>query len=218
MSRLYPALADIQQCFNVCKSLFNFVELSTLRLQMVQSISSIGPRTHDLRRRLAMSFFFNDLSYSKKHSHSMMDLGLFMDRLDQPEFDTNPDTDYRELAALGSLLDIAVDDGRSMHLDLTDRAVEAGFDDNVEQFSRIIAAIVRAIGNPSPSYMSKIQARMHLLLVSQRIADTVRSRPKPTASFLDDHIKNAKAEERGRQNMARFLNGGRGRIPPAAGS
>lgn len=132
-----------------------------------------------------MSFYFNDLSYSAKHSHLLMDLDKFIDRLDDKDFDTNAQTDYRELGALISLLDIAVDDARSAELDLTNLAIEKQFDKNIEDFGATIKDIMKSIGNPGAAYISRIEAKEILDLVSQRISDTLRSKPKARITVFD---------------------------------
>ncbi|KAE9380179.1 hypothetical protein N431DRAFT_539854 [Stipitochalara longipes BDJ] len=172
-------------CQEVCKALFECIDPPTLRLKIVDSISSITPRTHDLRRRLAMCFYFDDLSYARDHSHSMINLDAFIKRLDDPEFETNAQTDYRELTALILLLDIAVDDGRSINLDLSDPAVEKEFDEAIEDFGATIKDIMRTIGNPGAAFISRIEAKEVLELVSQRVSDTLRSRPKPKQTWFD---------------------------------
>jgi hypothetical protein len=173
------------KCQEVCKALFECVEQPTLRLKIVDSIPSIIPRTHDLRRRLAMCFYFDDVSYSRDHSHSIMDLNAFIRRLDDPAFNTNPQTDYRELTALILLLDIAVDDGRSMNLDLSHKAVQKKYDENIEELGATIKDIMRQIGNPGAAFISRIEAREVLELVSQRVSDTLRSKPKPKQTWFD---------------------------------
>lgn len=132
-----------------------------------------------------MSFYFNDLSYSTKHSHLIMDLDKFMNRLDDRDFDTDPQTDYRELAALISLLDVAVDDGRSLDLDLKATKTAKLFDKNIEEFAGIIKGIMNSIGNPGAAFISRIEAKEVMELVSQRISDTLRSKPKAKITVFD---------------------------------
>jgi len=182
------------------------VQKSVMRMQMIESISSMDPKTHDLRRRLAMSFCLNDVSCSKQHSHEIMSMERFLERINSNDFDANPrDTDYRELAALVSLLDIAIDDGRSDNLDLSDPETEKEFDDYVELLAKAINDIIKAIGNPGTSFISKIEAKEHLLLVSRRIADTVRSRPKPKKSFIDEGMKREYALQAQQRGLAKFV-------------
>jgi hypothetical protein len=169
----------------VCTTLFNSVDQATLRLQMVECTPSISPRSHDLRRRLAMSFYFNDLSYSTKHSYLIMALDKFIDRLEDHDFDTDSQTDYRELAALISLLGIAIDDGRSLDLDLEDAETAQRFDKKIDELAGIIKGIMNSIGNPGAAFISRIEAKEVMELVSQRISDTLRSKPKAKITVFD---------------------------------
>ncbi len=198
------------KCQEVCKPLFECFEQPTLRLKIVDSISSIIPRTHDLRRRLAMCFYFDDISYSRAHSHSVMDLNDFIRRLEDPAFKTTPQTDYRELTALILLLDIAVDDARSTKLDLSDKAVEKEFDENIEEFGATIKDIMRQIGNPGAAFISRIEAKEVLELVSQRVSDTLRSKPKTKHTLFDGARgkpeEDLESERRGMQSFITRVN------------
>lgn len=153
-----------------------------------------------------MCFFFEDLTYSKEHSHSLMELEKFMDRLEDNVFTTGQRTDYRELAALSSLLDVAVDDGRSNDLDLSDKAVEKKYNEDVEELSTMVKDIMRSIGNPGAAFISKIEAKERLDLLSQRIADGIRSKPKPRKGLFDG-IKGRREEdlEKEKSGMASFV-------------
>lgn len=179
------SVTNLSKCQAICTTLFNSVEQPTLRLQMVRCMPSVSPRTHDLKRRLAMSFYFNDLSYSSQHSHLLMDLEKFIDRLEDRDFDTDAQTEYRELAALISLLDIALDDGRSLDFDLKDAGRAERFDKKVDDLAGIIKGIMSSIGNPGAAFISRIEAKEVLELVSQRISDTLRSKPKAKITVFD---------------------------------
>jgi hypothetical protein len=152
-----------------------------------------------------MCFYFDSVSYSKDHSHSIMDLDVFIRRLDDPEFDAKPQTDYRELTALIQLLDIAVDDGRSTKIDLSDPVVEKKFNEDIEDFGATIKDIMRSIGNPGAAFISRIEAKEVLELVSQRVSDTLRSKPKPKQTWLDKG-KPAEDLEPERRGMQSFIN------------
>jgi hypothetical protein len=132
-----------------------------------------------------MCFYFNDISYSLKHSHSLMNLGQFITRLEDPTFELTPQADYRELTALVSLLDIAVDDARSIGIDLTDRVQERRFDKDVDDLAATIKDLMKGIGNPGAAFISKIEAKEALELVAQRISDTLRSKSKPKDTVFD---------------------------------
>ena len=178
-------LADVSKCQTICTTLFNSVEQPTLRLQMVHCTPSVSPRSHDLKRRMAMSFFFKDLSYATTHSHLVMDLGKFIDRLEDHDFDTDSQTDYRELAALIQLLNLALDDARSPALDLKDADTASQHDASIDELAGIIKGIMNCIGNPGAAFISRIEAKEVLELVSQRISDALRSKPKAKITVFD---------------------------------
>jgi len=168
-----------------------------------------------------MCFYFDDVSYSRDHSHSIMDLDAFIRRLDDPDFDTNAQTDYRELTALILLLDIAVDDARSITIDLSDVAVERKFDETVEALGATIKNIMKMIGNPGAAFISRIEAKEVLELVSQRVSDTLRSKPKPRQTWFDKAQgkpqEDLESERRGMQSfISRAKEIGSGRNAQAA--
>ncbi|KAH8601262.1 hypothetical protein B0O99DRAFT_252715 [Bisporella sp. PMI_857] len=206
LCRYVPSPSWNKVCTDICTCLLASVEEPTLRLHMVDIIPSTSPRTHDLRRRLAMTFYFKDTIYSTKDGHSTMDLTKFIARLDDEDFDTDSETDYRELGALISLLDVAVDDGRNVNIDLKNEQTEKEFDNAVEGFSAAIDDIIECIGNPGAGFISKIEAKEVLSLVSRRIGDTVRSRPKPKETvFKAPKEKLLENLDRERRGMSKFI-------------
>lgn len=132
-----------------------------------------------------MAFYFDDIAYATDHPHSTFDLHRFMDRLEGPAFRINDRTDYQQLKALVGLLDIAVDDGRCVYLDLANRAAADRFDEDVDNLVLTIKDVFRSIGTPGAAFISRIEAKETLELVSQRIADTLRSRPKAKKTVFD---------------------------------
>lgn len=135
----------------------------------------------------------------------MMDLNLFIERLMDKDFEATNETDYRELSALVSLLDIAVDDARSADLDLTDRDTEEQFDADIDAFARAIKDIMRSIGTPGPGFISKIEAKELLELVSQRVGDTLRSRPKLKQSIFAAPVAKHDDISQEKKGIAKFL-------------
>lgn len=194
-----------KQCGEICRSLFESIEKATLRLQAVECIPSTSARTHDLKRRLAMCFYFNDISYSRKHSHHLMDLRLFLARLQDSAFDLTPQADYRELTALVSLLDIAVDDARSVGIDLRDEEKAYHFDTDVDALAAAVKDLMKGIGNPGAAFISKIEAKEALELVAQRIADTLRSKPKPKDTVFDGPRRRERDMDGERAGLQSFL-------------
>ncbi|CAG8949688.1 hypothetical protein HYFRA_00004006, partial [Hymenoscyphus fraxineus] len=197
-------------CQNVCKSMLDAVESATLRLQIVQTIPSTSPRTHDLRRRLALCFFFKDISYCKVHPHAATDLNEFVDRLGDPDFVANSETDYQELTALVALLDIAVDDGRSSKLDLGNPSIAEQFDEDVDALVSAVRKVMRSIGNPGAAFISRIEAKETLELVSQRFSDTLRTKQKPKLTHFDKPRVKFENFTKEKSGMSAFLARGKG--------
>jgi hypothetical protein len=164
-----------------------------------------------------MCFYFNDISYSRKHSHHLMDLRLFLARLQDPTFDITPQADYRELTALVSLLDIAVDDARSIGIDLTDEEEAHHFDKDVDALAAAVKDLMKGIGNPGAAFISKIEAKEALELVAQRIADTLRSKPKPKDTVFDGPRGRGRDMEGERAGLQSFLSKMKKTAPSADG-
>ena len=152
-----------------------------------------------------MCFFLDDLSYSEAHSHIVMDIDAFMDRLEDSVFLTNAQTDYRELFALVALLDIAIDDGRPIKLDLKNKKIEKRFNEDVDDFCIMIKGIMKQIGNVQVGYLSKVETKEILELVAQRISDTVRTRPMPKETWIDQARGRTEDLETEKKAMARFV-------------
>lgn len=191
------------QCYRICQSLFDATREPSLRLQAIDSIPSTTARTHDLRRRLATSSFFDSLFYAKTHSHTNMSLDAIIDRLADPIFDTRPSTKYRELAALLNLLDIAVDDGKSLSLDLTVKKVEEKYNRDIEELSATINSIMSGISTAGASNISRMEAKSSADSVSKRIAVTLRTKRKPKEQWFER--KREEGFEREKKSMASFL-------------
>lgn len=153
-----------------------------------------------------MSFFFNDASYSTSHPHTTMDIQKFITRLEDSTFDARPQTDYQELTALVLLLDVAVDDGQSTKLKLRDPITEKRFNKDVDELVSSIKDIMKSIGNPGAAFISRIEAKEALELVSQRIADTVRTKKVVKESWFDrDRARNEIKLVSEKQGMSKFL-------------
>ncbi|KAI6713669.1 hypothetical protein JHW43_003795 [Diplocarpon mali] len=200
-------------CYEICKTLSESTHEPPLRLQAVESISSATPRAHDLRRRLATAFFLDDLSYSKSHSHTTFAIDTFLDRLMDPLFDTTPTTNYRDLTSLIYLLDVAVDDGQNVSLDLTNEKTAERHNKNVDELIDTLAAIESGIVATGGIFVSRLDARMALLMVQKRLA-MLRTKPKPRHHWFDgSEKKKAEQDEEKRKKdlssqkeaMARFL-------------
>ncbi|KAH8811506.1 hypothetical protein F5884DRAFT_278129 [Xylogone sp. PMI_703] len=195
-----------QFCVDACGTLFKSVDPSTLRLHVINCIPSTSGRIHELRRRLALAFYFNNIKYTTKPSYSMINLNDIRIRLDDVEFKANEQTDFRELAARITLLDIAVDDGRHEDLDLTNPKVEEEFNESVDALVSRIKAVLRATSTTAgAAFISRIEAKEVVDLVSNRIM-TIRARRKARISVFDPKkIKKEEDFSSEKKGLQRFL-------------
>lgn len=152
-----------------------------------------------------MCFFFDDITYSIDHPHTTFELEKFMDRLEEPAFEVDDKTDYQQLAALISLLDVAVDDARCAYLDLANSSAAERFDEDVENLVFTIKKVITSIGSPGPAFISRIEAKEAAELVSQRIADTLRSKPKLKKSVFDGSKKKEEDHSSAQAGMRNFV-------------
>lgn len=135
-----------------------------------------------------------------------MDLDSFISRLDDPAFDTTSKTDYVELKALIMLMDIALDDGRSTKLDLSDPVVEKKFNEDVEALSAAIKDILTGIGQPGAGFISRTEAREMIDLVSDRMKETLRTKRKSTHTWFDlDKGRKEEDMQSEKKGMASFV-------------
>lgn len=109
-----------------------------------------------------------------------------IDRLDGHRFKIDKDTDYVELAASMSILDIAVDNGRSVGIDLTNAEAEREFNTSIDALAARIKAIWSNINDTGASFISRIDAKEAMEGVRYRMIYTVRTRPKSKQSVFDN--------------------------------
>lgn len=170
-------------------------------------MGSLSPRMNDLRRRLATSFFFEDLTLSSQQSCITISLTSYIKRLETPPFAINSFTDYRSLASLLLLLDVSIDDGRFTNIDLKDKAQAAAFDMLVDALVSMIRNIpIKAEGASHPS---RHAALLNMDIVALRLECVVRSRRKPRENIMGDILGKAERKEaeaqKQRDTMSRFL-------------
>ncbi|KAI6248989.1 hypothetical protein HI914_02792 [Erysiphe necator] len=191
-------------CQEVCENVFCFIEKPNLRLQIVESLSSVTVRTHDLRRRLASCFLFNNLIFAKKPSQHYFNFPMFLNRLKVSDFKCKPKTDYCELRALVMLMEIAVDDGQSSHFVLDDESKEESFNINIEKLGLSVKEIFSGTDTQDSGNISKIQAKEAVEAFSRRITHTMRTKPKLVHEWFVNHDRKTN-NMREKQAMENFV-------------
>jgi predicted nucleic acid-binding Zn-ribbon protein len=152
-----------------------------------------------------LAFFFSDIGYATKPSHDHTDLWEITKRLNDPQFKIRKDMDYRELAALISILDIAIDNGQSTENDLTDSEVERDFNTDVDDLADRIKIIWSTINDAGASFMSRIDAKEVMEGLRNRLIYGVRTKLKPKQSIFDSVPDNSESLRKQSAMMSKYF-------------
>ena len=142
-------------------------------------------RLHELRRRLSFAVFCRDYDLTKEPVGANFELWRLVDELDSTRFKITKETDYVELATTMALLDIAIDNGHSAGLDLSDPQAEKDFNSDVDELAYQLKVIWSSINDVGALFISRIDAKEVMDGVRNRLMYTVRTRLKPKASIFD---------------------------------
>ncbi|PNY26694.1 Uncharacterized protein TCAP_03372 [Tolypocladium capitatum] len=170
-------------CLKTCLSLYTGIKPQTIRANALLCLPTSNRRTHDLRRRLAVVFLFNDTALARHSPEDVVTIAGMTDLLSGRAFAINLKTDFAELKASIILLDIAVDDG-SVVASFDDGKDEKAFNDDVDELAAKLREIWRKI-NDSGMKLARTEAKSVVEWVQQRLSNTVRTRRKPKKSVFD---------------------------------
>lgn len=177
----------MSQCPQICSSVFESIDHVNIRLQVVKCIPSMTHRTRDIKRRLAAAFFFEDISHCQKDTYVHNDINRYTNQLtNAPEFKIGRKTDFHDIAARISLLDIAVDDGQHARLDLSIKKVVELHNEDIAFLGRRIRAIYQAIPTDiSATLDRRIEAKIAMEVVAYRMQSLTVNRPRVKKFCLD---------------------------------
>ena len=138
-----------------------------------------------LRRRLALAFFFEDSSCLSKPSAKPVHLGLVAHRLTRPEFSIKRDTDFTELAAAISILNVGVDCGDPPIAGFN-KTDDKAFNEEVDELSWRVKSMFNQIIDTGASHMKRTEAKGVLEAFHARLIYAVRTKPKPKKMLYGD--------------------------------
>ncbi len=167
----------------MCASLYRSVQRPSLRWQALECMPTSAPRPHELRRRLAIVFFFDDLPRAQQNPEQSFSIRAVIHRLDDPEFKVHKGTDHGDLAAMVRLLDVVVDDGGRPSLESL--GAQLHFNADIDELAARLKVIFQQI-DASPSVLSKLGSKMLLESIQQRLSLSVRTKRPPRPSLYDD--------------------------------
>lgn len=186
-----PSFTKKLQCQEVCTSVYRSTEKATLRYR---AINLLGPvqvpeppadlqrRTLDLKRRLASVFFFDELSRADKKPEDTVNIRAVIDRLDDAQFTINAETDYREIAGLMLLLNIALGDAASTRVT---PETSKDFDADVDELTASMKSMsTRVMPQSHGIHVSRIEAKSAMEMVRDRLVYQLRTKKKPKISDM----------------------------------
>lgn len=181
------------------------MDASHIRLQILRCMPAVEPRFHDLRRRLALAFFFDDSNFLLRRANTALDIPSLIVVLNGSRFKIRADTDYSQLLALISFLDIIIDDGRSASSDSTSEGTVAKFNAQVDDLHGALKAIHGSIHDSGAKYMSRIDAKEVIEGVQNRLMHTVRTRSPPKQGVFGLFGKEDKQKSKQIQKQSDFM-------------
>ena len=158
-------------------SIYSQIEDPQFRLQLLKAIPASTVRLNLVRRRLALSFFYQDPSFLSKSPPDLVDFPAIIHHLRGPEFKIVTTTDYTRLAASISILDIGLDDGDPPTSPL-DAQAEADFNREVDRLAKMIKSMFTRIIDSGASHMTRTEAKDVLEMLQARLMYAVRTKPK----------------------------------------
>lgn len=151
-------------------------------MQVPEPPADLQRRTLDLKRRLASVFFFDELSRADKKPEDTVNIRAVIDRLDDPHFTINAETDYRELAALMLLLNIALGDASSTEIT---PEMSKDFDADVDELTASMKSMyTRVMPQSHGIHVSRIEAKSAMELIRDRLVYQLRTKKKPKIADL----------------------------------
>jgi hypothetical protein len=193
------------KCSNICQELFNTVNEISLAYHMIRCLPASNPQANELRQRLALAFFFEDVRYTELSPQDAIDLTEIRTRLDAPHFRVTADTDYRQLAAYIALLDIGMGSGHSSSLPLVDAEAEQEFNRRVDVLVARVYIIWSHISDAGASFMSRMDAKEVLENFRHRLSYSVRTVQKRRKGAFDTNSDPVHEQEKQSAFMKKFF-------------
>ncbi|ELR04785.1 hypothetical protein GMDG_07012 [Pseudogymnoascus destructans 20631-21] len=190
-------------CHQICSNIYKTVAQEPICLHILECIPGSTPHLIDLRARLSLSVFCRDCDLTQKPAKETVELRKLMQVLSGPRFQINRETDYVQLAALISLLDIAIDDGSGADLDVSDPQAEEEYNSCLDELAYLLKVIWSSINDRGTLSPSRIHTKRTVEKLRNRLLEMVRTRLKPRQSIFD--LSGQGAEREGALKQSAFM-------------
>ncbi|KOS20062.1 hypothetical protein ESCO_005709 [Escovopsis weberi] len=198
-SAIPPALWD-SFCLETCSLLHASIKEQFLRTNALLCLSPRNPASHDLRRRLAAAYLFDDPSIARQHPDDVITLRRAAELLEAADFAISKRTDFAELKARTILLDIVVDDGCAPAAEEAARA----FDADIDELARRLEKIGKMIDD-SGMRLERTEAKTALKWVQMRVLHSVRTKRQPRKNVYEGDVVSDASLPRQQEMMRNFV-------------
>jgi hypothetical protein len=162
------------------------------------------PLIYELRQRLAISFFFDDVQLATHDPSDAITIGRVLERLRDERFRVGQDSDYARLTAEMHLLNMALNEGVQTAADDGPEA-EKEFNQEIDELVGRLKAIWGAINDTGMAYMSRTEAKSVVEWLQERLSYTVRTKTRPRKSIFDPDQRDDPFLPRQQDYMRRFV-------------
>ncbi|KDB22789.1 hypothetical protein H109_05290 [Trichophyton interdigitale MR816] len=174
----------------LAQNAYQTVKDTTLQCLLLRNIPPITPEIALFRCRLASAFLFMDSSPLDKSDAELINLRKIISQLKGDRFKVNehrPEDkepfDFANLAALTTILDVAIDSG-TLQPSFLDKEGEIEFNKQVDKLADRVKAIFTAIQDSGASHMKRTEAKESLQALHYRLVYTVRTKPVLKKSYF----------------------------------
>ncbi|KIW09241.1 uncharacterized protein PV09_00167 [Verruconis gallopava] len=186
---------ELDEAFSrILNSTFESVQAPSLRQQLLAALPASSFRAHHFRRLLAVAFALDKRKFLKSslHNPALTARMLLLFEASSPLRVTSS-TDYSELRARLSMLDVAIDVGFSDFAfldqetggDSSDRRqVEKKFNQGIDRLANAVRDLTARIVDAGAAHMSRTEAKILAERVAQRLEFGVRTRERPPKDWF----------------------------------
>jgi hypothetical protein len=175
----------LKQLLNVAEVIHLSAQHPVTQKLLLRSIQPRTPRINIFRCRLALSFFFNDMTLLDTPAEHVLSIHRVNRKLRRLHLQLDDHTDYAELSALAFILDAAIDRGIPPGSPL-DKTSENAFNNEVDAVAKKIKTIFTAMADSGASHLKRGETKERFEALYFRLIYAVRTRPPPKMSVFGD--------------------------------
>ncbi|KAK2875585.1 hypothetical protein FQN49_001590 [Arthroderma sp. PD_2] len=205
-----PALPGLN-VYELAEHLYRTVKDTSLQCLLLKHIPTVSPQIALFRCRLALAFLFRNTSPLDKPVAHLINLQQIGSQLKGARFRVNEHRsedrepfDFAKLAALTTILDIAIDSG-TLEPSFTSKEDEMEFNKQVDKLSDQVKATFTAIQATGASHLKRTEAKEGLEALHYRLVHTVRTKPKQKKSFFISSNEDDSVGEGKKDILEKFL-------------